>query len=523
MNPRPLNSNTGNTQDYRTLLVAKITALHEPTSGPLTGRKVYEWVEQSISAAGGDENTDQPRTGVYTSATDFENVLLDSNDTNLTIGSFVWARMKGVVTGNTVYETVAPSSSGGTPSSSTPGCSCSWLSDVQTSARMLLQLRGGLGRCSCVTTQSGTAGTKMVWDSGLTWKSQGLVALCCGCGGGATFTITNQATLTATLTLDDVYESCNDATPYTLALTQECCGVDELGRPYVQFWGKGADPCSGTQEPCDNTFHVRVVCTGGTCDDTNTTCDQCLEAEGPAFYVIDATGFSGDWAEYNRRWVLAGSGCTWTATCGDITVTMTPSCDTMTVTFSGAVGGTVTYEYTNAAGIFCFEGQTATRATGDTSNTPPTVTYSPQSCDEPCSTTLYVSSSGDLPCSNGCSAGVTWASELMDTEGPLKVKSLGGGGTSSPCDCNGAGRNTCKGFGVTVRCNSDGTFTVGPWCNLSAGCGTTAACYAGPAEPIVATNTGVGGAVLFTVTFTVTDAACDESPASVTLTFSDTP
>lgn len=34
---------------YRGLLLAKITARHTPTGGPLAGKKVYEWVEQTFN------------------------------------------------------------------------------------------------------------------------------------------------------------------------------------------------------------------------------------------------------------------------------------------------------------------------------------------------------------------------------------------------------------------------------------------------------------------------------------------
>lgn len=104
-----LNSLPDTAQNYRGLLVAKITSKNLPTSGPLNGRKVYEWTEQSLDTTNGsnvDPQDSPPRKGVYASAVEYHNCILDANDAELTINSFVWARFKGLVSGIAVYETV---------------------------------------------------------------------------------------------------------------------------------------------------------------------------------------------------------------------------------------------------------------------------------------------------------------------------------------------------------------------------------------------------------------------------------
>lgn len=96
--------------NYRGLLVAKVTSVRTPASGPLSGKKVYEWTEQTFSPTTGTSiDAFPPRKGVYTSATQFHNCLIDVNNADLPIGSYVWARMKGAVTGITIYETISPS------------------------------------------------------------------------------------------------------------------------------------------------------------------------------------------------------------------------------------------------------------------------------------------------------------------------------------------------------------------------------------------------------------------------------
>src|ERR1051325_2225156 len=109
-----LNSTPDTAQNYRGLLVAKITGVNLPITGPLARRKVYEWIEQTFDLATGaeiDPEDSLPRKGIYTSATQFDNCLLDANDATLTIGQFAWIRMKGTVTEITVYETVSSSGS----------------------------------------------------------------------------------------------------------------------------------------------------------------------------------------------------------------------------------------------------------------------------------------------------------------------------------------------------------------------------------------------------------------------------
>lgn len=100
-----INDSPGITTDWRSLTVAKITAVNYPTSGPFNGRPVYSWLEQTFNpATGAFADSPTPRKGSYTDATNFSNILLDLNDAALAVDSYVWCRLKGQVYGTTVYE-----------------------------------------------------------------------------------------------------------------------------------------------------------------------------------------------------------------------------------------------------------------------------------------------------------------------------------------------------------------------------------------------------------------------------------
>lgn len=107
-----INGSPGVTTDWRSLTVAKITDVNVPASGPLSGRKVYDWIEQSFDPATGDfQDSPTPRKGTYTDPTHFINPLLDLNDADLAIDSYVWCRLKGQVYGGNCYETASSTGS----------------------------------------------------------------------------------------------------------------------------------------------------------------------------------------------------------------------------------------------------------------------------------------------------------------------------------------------------------------------------------------------------------------------------
>lgn len=343
-----LNANTTNTQDYRTLLLARVTSKTVPVSGPFIGRPVYEWVEQRITDTAGDQDASGPRRGVYVpysadpNQQQSSNLLLDPNNADIRIGSYVWARMKGTVTnGMTVYETVLPIGN----VDSSPG-SCSWLADIPNTTCLLLKMRGGSGRCACINVDNPNdlSGIVLVWNTDLgKWvgtvgydsagniTSSAMGTTCCGCGM-ARFGITSPSALTASLDFQGVHLSCGSGgsggSPALVSITlvQEGCGTDPItGRRYVSFWGSGTDSCNGVQAPCDNTYHVRIECLPS-CPPSSCACPACTAGNSPtpdAWYF----GINGTSAlSHDGQWVLvraAGNPCgPWVATCKGVTWTL---------------------------------------------------------------------------------------------------------------------------------------------------------------------------------------------------------
>lgn len=108
---RGINNTTDAAQNYRGLLLAKVTAVNTPLTGPLKDRPVNDWIEQSFDPATGlAQDAAMPRIGKYTSPTVFPGCLIDANDASIPINSFAWIRMKGLVAGNLVYESIAGAS-----------------------------------------------------------------------------------------------------------------------------------------------------------------------------------------------------------------------------------------------------------------------------------------------------------------------------------------------------------------------------------------------------------------------------
>lgn len=246
--------NTSNKQDYRDLLVAKITAKYTPTNGPFSGRPVYTWVEQQISMTGSDEDTPSPRKGTYTSGIDFDNILVDVNDSDITVDSYVWARMKGVVLGATVYETVR-----NTVSPSQADC-----------RRLLSALK--TTECIRLISDDGGGGTypfdvTAVWDAGASgWVGQEQITT----GDGLT-------TITLVRGLGYYYLKLVGQTTTWYGEDVDCVDGERV-------FAADGDPTDTTADCTDHSFLTRVSCAA--CGDVCTGW-YCWEATGEVFYVED--------------------------------------------------------------------------------------------------------------------------------------------------------------------------------------------------------------------------------------------
>lgn len=414
-----INGNPGITTDWRSLTVAKITAVNTPTSGPFEDRPVYSWIEQTFDPETGEcADSPTPRKGTYTSATVFENVLLDLNDAPLAVDSYVWCRIKGQVYGTTVYECDkggtnkvyyvkltgfgagvdggiawagliqiedgglvidngyiggdngsgvgnyvmypcdAEDGSAGNPEvgdtvvaipdpsksgvwifqpkrgTGPDDCgTCGWLSDLKITSCLYVYMRGGFGRCSCITTdcwnceqdpESDCQPTPMIWvASENAWLSLGMKDTCCGCGQ-VYFRITDEENEQAQVQMADVHISCESSSGgqqlVTITLKQECCGVNRCGRRYVLFRGKGTAACDGEEEDCGNEFYVMIEC--APCPPLDCSC-CCIEESPPAYYQNFTSGLfvGGGNEEMNGRWVWRKNNtdpdrpCYWLAEC----------------------------------------------------------------------------------------------------------------------------------------------------------------------------------------------------------------
>ncbi|HEX4614015.1 MAG TPA: hypothetical protein VH092_37885 [Urbifossiella sp.] len=301
----------------------------------------------------------------------------------------------------TTLEVRVTASSGGSTS-------CAWLADLPDGSNpdipppcFLLKLLGGKGRCECIDVDetgddsgllmayvpalSGWLGVaRLDADGNVVTGGSALVDLCCGCGSA--FLTIDQDALTATLTIGGVHTSCagggssggsgsgssgGSAAVFTLDLVQECCGVDPItARPYVSFFGKGPDACSGDRAPCDNTFHVRVEC-GLPCPQVGCGCVGCASDPAPVAWFNSLSGFSDERLDGNWVWARSEN-CTWVATCKG---------QTSTLTF--VPGDTPKWRLTHGASVFeasfgenncAASGMTLSRVSGDG---PDTITLTP--------------------------------------------------------------------------------------------------------------------------------------------------
>lgn len=309
---RPLNSTTPFSTDYRGLLVAKVTAKYEPTTGVLAGRKVYAWTEQVMTAAGGEEEPPQARRGVYESATVFDGVLLDANDADLTLDAYVWARMKGAVGGATVYETVTAAGVSGTGGGG-GGCEPPGLDPEEC-----VEFTVGAGAGRCVNIESATIAATL---SGGWWVADDTITTAAG-AGTIKYRIgsTGYPEAKITVGVTDYYGS--------------PAGCDAGGRQLFKFGGSAL--CDGTAdtETCDNGFTVAVACV------------PCNYDGARGWYCCTATStvYHADNAEE------AAAGCvTGTNTSADVTTACGATLkETMYVTVTG-VSGTDAFDFTGAA------------------------------------------------------------------------------------------------------------------------------------------------------------------------------
>jgi hypothetical protein len=412
MNTNPLNSLPDTAQNYRGLFIAKITGVTTPSTGPLAGRPVYDWIEQIIDNVGGDVDANPARQATYISDLQFDGCLVDVNDAVIDVDQKVWARMKGRVAGQTIYETisdVSATTSGGSPGT---GDDCGLLLSFPYSKAWKLTGLTALGLCDCFDETQGTNPDEpfllINTDQSTTWVGTRTFETCCGCGR-ITLTITNDdldgRVPDATLVIE-INQRCDEDPPtfgtdsdYTYTFRLEGCYAPDSGNPYLIFSLSGIKNCNTEFEfppgyPCKNDAGLKLECVP--CDGER-DCGNCTNDEGPvAFYADLAEAFSGDYAKYNGKWTLtndeADTPCVWSLSCGGIGMTLTLSYDegddeyTATLVLTGADGGSLTYTITQSTQFGCIGSGIANLAyDGEEVPTgaPATISLDPISCAVP--------------------------------------------------------------------------------------------------------------------------------------------
>ena len=374
-NPGRLNNAIPDLQIYRSLTVAKIIAVNKPSDGPLGGLKVYEWQEQTLDTNGESIEATPSRAGVYLSSTDFAGCLIDLNDQEIPIGSYVWVRMRGTVAGQVIYETVYGNNAG--EGGNVIGCS--WLLDVADNKAFELTALGGSGRCGCMTGATITTNEPFylvrytpndVVVGVRSWTGTGTLSTCCGCA--QVILKFEDGSLEPTLLLR-VNQKCNESPPtygpsshydYEMVLVG-CSMGTALEPPSMTFVGAGAMNCSGDNtEECDNTFKIKLECIE--CEEAAplVECTACRWDRAAPSYILNAReSFTNPlFTKYNGIWTLYYNGTTSTADSG---VWKTEGCDAVDVqlvitrvpvdadgygfyaevTLSGADGGVLTYSF----------------------------------------------------------------------------------------------------------------------------------------------------------------------------------
>lgn len=250
------------------------------------------------------------------------------------------------------------------------------------------------GRCRCVDDQPALPDDPPLhafYDNGTDrWQVVTLIATCCGCArlaldvpdaGGANGS-GDWPFVTGTLS---VITSCVDDLPVDVDLTYKCCAEDT-----AVLTGSGEDLCDGDiGDVCDQTFKVAVKC--DVCSLPNIDCDECQELCAPPILSLPSTGFTGTYSVYDGPWYLpfisdsVTDPCKWEVTCGAITITAimfrSGNDSILRVTYSGGPGSVV-YEYTETnANLHCFADHTLAVTSGDTADTPDTITQKAIYCD----------------------------------------------------------------------------------------------------------------------------------------------
>ncbi len=299
-----------------------------------------------------------------------------------------------------------------------PGTDCQgygWLLDRDYLIAALKALRVEVfageagGPCECIEAQGDDDADKWraIYDAGDdNWPLSRMIQLCCGCATLVLDIIPTYPYMTGTLTLTD---TCSPGGPSTFDLVFQC-----HGRNSVLFAAYGPKLCNSTPDPdnppCDPAFYIQVSC--DTCTLVGPECAECRETCDSPVKRIVATGFVGTWAAYNGTWFLNAdpeAPCTHTVTCGDITVTAVKTRvgadSVLTVTFSGAAGGTAVFKYTEpaSAAIACFSNTVVPWLSGSNPNNPDTITVEPIFCEE---------------CPEFCDEGIDWPNMIATVSLP---------------------------------------------------------------------------------------------------------
>lgn len=330
------------------------------------------------------------------------------------------------------------------------------------------------------------------------WEVAGNLELCGGCATARILTDRNATTPAGRAQLELTYKSAVDGSIVTKTVDAECTPDDG-----TVVWAVAADdlcpePDNGDY-PCASLIRVVAECIA--CDIGNAVCTKCIGQVGPPIFKIVGSGFSDVDEVYNGTWYPKwSSGCTWTVTCGEVTVSAVVDCTTVTVTFSGGGGGGATYVYTNANGIFCFQTHTADRDTGDSLTTPESLDIVPMSC-----TLGSGSLSLNITASDPCGSGDYTAAPMGNDFGDPSIVAISGG----------PGDGTCPSFGLICFRQANGKFTVLPYCNDITSCITGDVCYAGgPSLTDLENESSTPGEVLLTFDWEID---CCGTPETVTI------
>lgn len=362
--------------------------------------------------------------------------------------------------------------------------SCNFLIDrealIAENKALRVRFPGGVGRCSCFPEQGldDEDPWLAVYDADLdAWVLTRTGATCCGCFR-LILNIPGDGTMTGAMAVN---RSCPDAeaeppewNPYSYNLIfLKCCRkADDEGvfHTVAVLAGAGELNCGDDNLACENAFTVEVecvdcdLCRDAVCPDPpglpNPTCEFCLYGCGAPVWYVDAVDdpplFSGDMQEYNGHWFAAADSetpCLYSVGCDGATVTVEISDDSgdgvITVTFTGADGGTVEYQFTNTGlgKLDCFAEYTLARISGDAGTSPAAIdvkAYYCEACNAGCCADS-VADVLDLEIDCGTPCGTQQHELVRDPDGPD-----GDGWYSEVFQCNGEDTY------FFLFCNTDG-------------------------------------------------------------------